>query len=576
MSLTKVSYSMINGAVANVLDYGADPSGVNDCTTAFQSAIDSGMAVYVPKGTYKILSTLNVTTNTHMFGDDRNLCVIKFKPVADDILFQGPAGLSIGNTLKNLTFWGTEFYFDPEKTPLIKSNFFRHDSGIRLNWDTIHVYGFNADETIRFTDSIESYIYRSFFWGPYFNFGDSVGPTTTRTASCFLFNTPSNTTTHLMDCFIQGFKYGIQFVNAFSCRVERCTLEDNFIAIVSRKAFGTGSGLVNTVKDSYFEDNKYSLGGAGLAADYDDITNQFLQSNLFYQDCYFHNSPPIGGNSQADSPNLTYGNVRIQGTPGMRYLHNTFLSSQQGWSHVDNQYDTYLSPSLNATDSPDTLGTTGIQIGLRRDSTINGADKQFRLLLKTGASFAADTSFCLLANQVFDNTNPTSDAWDTSLQVVRFRIQGGNSYLSGGGAYNTSGADYAEMFEWFDGNPDNEDRVGRLVYLDGDKVTLDVNGDPIGVVSATASVIGNNWSEQWSQRILRDDFGREIRDDEGSPILNPDFDSTREYTPRNERKEWAVVGLLGRLRAFKDQPIPSTWVKLKDISETVAEYLVKS
>lgn len=56
MSLTKVSYSMIAGAVANVLDFGADPTGTTDSTTAIQAAIDSlGTAgtVFIPKGTYK-------------------------------------------------------------------------------------------------------------------------------------------------------------------------------------------------------------------------------------------------------------------------------------------------------------------------------------------------------------------------------------------------------------------------------------------------------------------------------------------------------------------------------------------
>lgn len=565
---------MIDGAVANVLDYGADETGVADSAVAFQSAIDSGQSVYVPAGTYLIKSTLNLPNQLTLFGASRVLSVISFKPAADDILFKGPNSES-GCTFTDLTFIGTDYQFDPNSTPSIKSVFFRSDFGVRLKWDRIHVYGFNAEDVIRVTKSIESYIYRSFFIGPHYDSPDPVGTTTTRTSSCFLFNTPWNTTTHLMDCFIQAFKYGIQFVNGFSNRVERCTLENNFIAVVSRKAGGTGSGLVNTVKNCYFEDNKYELGGAGLAADFDDITNTALQAFLYFEDCYFHNSPIIGGNSQADSPNFTYGTVRSMATIAMRALHTTFLSSQKGFSHVDDQYDSYLSPSLTPTLSPNTIGTTGLQIGLRRDATNNGFDKQFRLLLKTGANVANHTSFCLLANQVSSSINPVSDGWDPSLQVIRFRIQGGDAFLSGGGAYNTSGADYAEMFEWVDGNLNDEDRVGKLVYLIGDKVTIDPNGEPIGVVSATASVIGNNWSEQWEKRLLRDDFGRELLDENDQPMVNPDFINNQEYAPRNERKEWAVIGLIGRLRIYKSEPVPSNWVKLQDISETVAEYLVK-
>jgi nitrous oxidase accessory protein NosD len=63
MALTKVSYSMIDGAVANVLDFGAVGDGSNNDTTAIQAAIDSGAtAVFFPQGTYKITATLNITS----------------------------------------------------------------------------------------------------------------------------------------------------------------------------------------------------------------------------------------------------------------------------------------------------------------------------------------------------------------------------------------------------------------------------------------------------------------------------------------------------------------------------------
>jgi|694.fasta_scaffold78192_1 hypothetical protein len=84
MALTKVSYSMIQGAVANVLDFGADPTGVADSTSAIQDAIDSvktaGGAVYFPTGTYQINDTIIVDTNQYtvgliLFGDGRNTII---------------------------------------------------------------------------------------------------------------------------------------------------------------------------------------------------------------------------------------------------------------------------------------------------------------------------------------------------------------------------------------------------------------------------------------------------------------------------------------------------------------------
>ena len=58
MALTKVSYSMIKGAVVNVLDFGAVGDGVTNDTAAIQAAVDSltygGGTVFLPDGTYLV------------------------------------------------------------------------------------------------------------------------------------------------------------------------------------------------------------------------------------------------------------------------------------------------------------------------------------------------------------------------------------------------------------------------------------------------------------------------------------------------------------------------------------------
>lgn len=67
MSLTKVTYSLIEGASVNVLDFGADPTNVADSAPAIQAAIDSlsnqyekATGIYFPAGIYKIQSTLSI------------------------------------------------------------------------------------------------------------------------------------------------------------------------------------------------------------------------------------------------------------------------------------------------------------------------------------------------------------------------------------------------------------------------------------------------------------------------------------------------------------------------------------
>jgi hypothetical protein len=69
MSLTKASYSMITGAPANVLDYGADPTGVADSKSAIDLALASGIKeIYFPKGTYKYLGQMTIPSGIKMIG----------------------------------------------------------------------------------------------------------------------------------------------------------------------------------------------------------------------------------------------------------------------------------------------------------------------------------------------------------------------------------------------------------------------------------------------------------------------------------------------------------------------------
>lgn len=58
MSLTKATYSMIDGAPVNVLDYGAVGDGVADDTAAIQAAASTGLALFIPKGTFRVTGSI--------------------------------------------------------------------------------------------------------------------------------------------------------------------------------------------------------------------------------------------------------------------------------------------------------------------------------------------------------------------------------------------------------------------------------------------------------------------------------------------------------------------------------------
>lgn len=72
MSLTKVSYSMIQGAPANVLDFGASTSASASVNSiAIQAAIDSlplGGIVIIPAGTYQTSTTINMKNGVSLIG----------------------------------------------------------------------------------------------------------------------------------------------------------------------------------------------------------------------------------------------------------------------------------------------------------------------------------------------------------------------------------------------------------------------------------------------------------------------------------------------------------------------------
>ncbi len=162
----------------------------------------------------------------------------------------------------------------------------------------------------------------------------------------------------------------------------------------------------------------------------------------------------------------------------------------------------------------------------------------------------------------------------------------GNAYADG--SWNAGGADYAEYFEWSDGNTEAKDRRGISVVLDGNKIREAVAGEePIGVISGNPSAVGDADIDSWKGKYLRDDYGTyiqedyEVEDDDGNTVvqqrrqLNPDYNPDTEYVSREDRPEWDCVGLMGKLRIRKGQVTGTRWIKMRDVSDTVEEWLVR-
>lgn len=146
--------------------------------------------------------------------------------------------------------------------------------------------------------------------------------------------------------------------------------------------------------------------------------------------------------------------------------------------------------------------------------------------------------------------NGTSDVKSNAFRVTM------DGAIMGTKSYTASGADYAEMFEWADGNPDNEDRRGLFVTLDGEKIRP-ANADDdyiLGVVSATPSVVADAQTDDWGKKWKTDIFEERLLDENGAWILNENFreEENESYVSRLDRKEWAAVGLVGKLILVDD------------------------
>ena len=192
----------------------------------------------------------------------------------------------------------------------------------------------------------------------------------------------------------------------------------------------------------------------------------------------------------------------------------------------------------------------------------------------TNANFAAHV-YQSLATRANSSAYYFYSAFSSGGGDAEFTVRGDgqvNTDLS----FTGGGADYAEYFEWADGNINNEDRRGYSVSLINDKIKIAEEGDIVfGVVSGNPSVVGDDAPMKWTGKYLKDDFGSYIRDEDGYRVLNPEYDEDAEYISREDRPEWSTIGLMGKLRLRKGQAVATNWIKMKDISEQVEEWLVR-
>jgi len=200
------------------------------------------------------------------------------------------------------------------------------------------------------------------------------------------------------------------------------------------------------------------------------------------------------------------------------------------------------------------------------------------------------------------------------ISASMFRVNGkGETFTHKGFFSNSTG--YAELFEWADGNPRDEDRSGLTVAINADGQLIDANDDNeniIGVVVENAAVIGNTGWNVWQDKyaVEKQDYTKykivEWKDESGllhseyvaslspsfalpedaiiyetgddgaelkRPILPKNYDADREYTSRIKRG-WTLVALKGTVNMYRGQNIRSSWIKIRDLNDELEQRIL--
>lgn len=187
---------------------------------------------------------------------------------------------------------------------------------------------------------------------------------------------------------------------------------------------------------------------------------------------------------------------------------------------------------------------------------------------ETAGSYTNKTSLFIIGNGT--GASNRSNAFRV---LANGTVYSGLTPAQGSSAFIAPGADFAEYFEWKDGNILEEDRRGLFVTLENDKIRLaNLNDNYIlGAVSTSTLIAGNAANENWQNKYLTDVFGHVLTEEIEIPetideetgeiipsyiktekIINPNYNPDKNYISREFRKEWELIGLCGQVIVVDD------------------------
>ena len=237
-----------------------------------------------------------------------------------------------------------------------------------------------------------------------------------------------------------------------------------------------------------------------------------------------------------------------------------------------------------------TDGSDDVQHNLRGDGVVqadaaydgSGADYAEYFESNDGKAIAVGTTVKLDGDKIV-----ACEDGDTPMGVAR---PNGNSVVIGNsaslkwtgkylkddyGAYIMEEYTVTEWMEYTD-----EIKKEAVLYVEEDEIP---EGKKVGDIKESAKYFKKDIQYQTdkipSDVTVPDDATVKSTEYDGTKLmrkkLNPDYDESKTYEPREERDEWCLIGLLGPIPITKGQPVSSNWIKMKDVSDTVEMYFVK-
>ena len=224
----------------------------------------------------------------------------------------------------------------------------------------------------------------------------------------------------------------------------------------------------------------------------------------------------------------------------------------------------------------------------------SGADYAEYFESKDGKVIAVGTTVKLDGDKVV-----ICESGDTPIGVVR---PYGNSVVIGNSAplkwsekyltddYGSPVKEEYSVTEWMEDTDEVKTEAveakDAVLYEEGDEIPdgKKVGDEKEAAIEAKAVVYEHKDVQYWTDQIpsdvtVPDDATVTSTEKDGNKLmrkkLNPDYDESKTYKPREERDEWCLIGLLGQIPITKGQPMADSWIKMKDVSNSVEMYFVK-